>query len=662
MIDFKSVLNDSQYRAVTYLGGPELVIAGAGSGKTRVLTYKLAYLLQQGYPAKNLLALTFTNKAAKEMKNRIKTLVGHRAAKEITVGTFHSVFRSFLVSEIAAGHFDSSYGRDFLIYDDKDTLAVLKSIIHDQKLREDFYDIAVVAKRISNAKNNMLSPDSYVHSSFFQKDCQNNMKAMDAIYKDYQNRLRQANAMDFDDLLLNLFLHFRKNEDRRLAYSQRFDYCLVDEYQDTNLIQKVIIMQLTNEKYQLCVVGDDAQSIYAFRGAVIGNILNFEEDFPGYKEFKLEENYRSTQTIVNASNSLIEKNFRQRQKNVFSNNILGDKITVFRTDSDNQESAYIASTIHDLVQRYHYSYGDFAILYRNNYLSRVIEKTLVSHRLRYIIYGGVGFFQRKEVKDLICYFRAIINPDDDLSMKRIINYPARGIGDSTLEKLVTIANNSGISLWRVISNPANYRQCIKKEATLRSIFNFVALLQSWRDLLSQNAADVVIRVIDDIDIITHLKKSDKDEQDQRVSNIYQLVSDVREYIEEQRSEDVPAFRLYDYLSNKVLLTDEDDKDKEKKEKNSVKLMTIHKSKGLEFPVVFVVGMDEDIFPHCSSKDQSVDIEEERRLCYVALTRAKEKLYLTGSNIRFINGRNVDFASSKFLFDIDSRYLNIINIY
>ena len=659
MIDYRKELNDRQYEAVTYLGGPELVLAGAGSGKTRVLTYKIAYLLEKGILPSRIMALTFTNKAAREMKNRLALLVGQQAVNDIHVGTFHSVFAKYLRKEIAKGILPSTYTRAFTIYDEKDSHSVLDVILKEKELPTSIYDTSSVAERISTAKNRMLPPEEYAKSTMCHEDNRQGYRHIYDIYREYSIRLHQANAMDFDDILLNTYLHYQNHEERRLVCSQYIDYCLVDEYQDTNLIQKTIIRQLTKEKNNLFVVGDDAQSIYDFRGAVIENILHFEDDFPSVAEYKLEENYRSTQTIVNASNSLIVNNRFQRKKILFSNNEGGQGIVIYQAGNDKAEATYLVKMINELVSEGRYGYGDFAILYRSNSLSRLVEKTLASHGIKYVIYGGVGFFQRREIKDVFSYFRVLLNPDDDFSLSRIINFPKRDIGETALTKLSEIARYNGISLWKVISNPNNYHYAIKRQKTRENIALFVSQLQALRNTLSADAYQVACNVISSTKMIEAYKEIDQKENSNRTENIYQLLRDVKEYVDEKYLEDSPAVTLGDYVSDRALFTDEDEKNKEAAESISVKLMTIHKSKGLEFPVVFVICMEEDVFPCRQSLDDLSYQEEERRLCYVAMTRAKKELFFTCSLERFLNGQLRTLEPSRFLYEIDKEYLCMV---
>ena len=652
MIDYKNELNDVQYQAVVYTNGPELVLAGAGSGKTRVLTYKIAYLLEQGIHPRQIIALTFTNKAAKEMTNRLISLVGQSAIQGLNIGTFHSIFAKILRREIRNGYFKTTFTDKFDIIDADDSVSEIKKIIKEMQL-SDNYSAEEVAERISKAKNMMITPDNYGRSSLYADDINRKRGKIDDIYKAYSLLLRQSNKMDFDDILLNTYLYFRDNKERRQQCSAFLKYCLVDEYQDTNLIQKAIIMFLTEANNRLFVVGDDAQSIYSFRGAIIGNILHFEKDYPDFVEFKLEENYRSTKTIVGASNSLIAKNAHQRPKKVFSNNEQGSDIVCVRKISDKQEAEFITSTIIELVQEQKYNYGDFAILYRNNSLSRMIEKILLSRRITPVIYGGVGFFQRKEIKDLFAYFRFVIH-QDDISLERIINFPKRDIGDNTVAKLKAIAKNCNTSLWGVISSPTLYQAAIKRQKSRDNLVKFVGMVNKWRGMDLINASRVAQTIIDDTKIIEAYKDEDLEKGTTKVDNVFQLIRDIIEFVDERRNAN-EGVSLSDYIIDRALFTDEDDKDKTEKDGVSVKLMTVHKSKGLEFPVVFVAGMDEGIFPCQQSLMTEYDVEEERRLCYVAMTRAKKELYLTGVMNRFIHGENRQLEPSRFIGNISEEY-------
>ena len=657
MIDYKNELSNVQYKAVTYTDGPELVLAGAGSGKTRVLTYKIAYLLEQGIHPRQILALTFTNKAAKEMTNRLINLVGINAIQGLNIGTFHSIFAKILRSEIRHGYLKTTFTENFDIIDDKDSVVEIKKLIKEMQL-DDHYVAEDIADRISKAKNQMITPDNYGRSTLYDDDVRRKCVKTEDIYKAYNILLRQSNKMDFDDILLQTFLFFRDNKERRQQCSAFLKYCLVDEYQDTNLIQKAIVKFLTEVNNRLFAVGDDAQSIYSFRGAIIGNILHFEKDFPGFVEFKLEENYRSTKTIVGASNSLIANNIHQRPKKVFSNNEQGSHIVCVRKTNDRKEAEFITSTIIELIHDQKYSYGDFAILYRNNSLSRMIEKTLLSHRITPVIYGGVGFFQRKEIKDLFAYFRFVIHLDD-ISFERIINFPKRDVGDNAVAKLKAIAKNCGVSLWSVMSNPTLYEAAIKRQKTRDNLVTFVSQVNKWRSMVLANASRLAQTIINDTGIIDVLRDIDQKEQTTKADNVYQLLRDIQEFVDERRNNH-GGISLSDYVIDRALFTDEDEKDKEQKDGISVKLMTIHKAKGLEFPVVFVAGMDEGIFPCQQSLMKDYDIEEERRLCYVAMTRAKKELYLTGASNRFIHGESRSLESSRFIDDISEEFkINMI---
>lgn len=668
MINFRSELSKAQYNAVIYTDGPELVIAGAGSGKTRVLTYKIAYLIEQGIDPNQIIALTFTNKAAREMRKRVVSLLDEQAKKLNNIGTFHSIFMRLLRFEAEKGLLKLPFTKDFSVYTPDDTKKVLKEIIEEMVvttgLDDSKYKPSDVAERISIAKNSMITPTEYGGSDLNVFDKKMDQPAIRIIYEKYNKRLQMANAMDFDDLLLNFYLHLKENDDRRRRYSERIQYVLVDEYQDTNILQKNILLQLTQEKQNICAVGDDAQSIYAFRGAVIDNILHFEEDFPTAKEFKLEQNYRSTSLIVNAANSLIEHNKNQRKKICFSENSGGDAIVSHRSNDARSEAEYVVSVILDKIHDKEFNYGDFAILYRNNMFSSVIEQELIKANIDYVIYGGVGFFERKEVKDLFSYLRLIINLNDDYSLKRIINFPVRGIGDGTITKLCKIASANKISLWNVIENSCNYSTAVKQQKTCTAIQKFARDIKQWRDMLSYDGIDaynIVEKIVNDTNMISVIKEIDnkeKKEDSSRVGNIYQLLSDVKEFVNE-RKHDGLTFTLSDYIESRSLFTDEDENKNVQKEKDAVKLMTIHKSKGLEFPVVFVIAFDNDIFPSKKSLDNNKAYEEERRLCYVALTRGKKQVFFTGARERFLFGKSVDLRPSSFLFEIDDKYMNIV---
>lgn len=653
MIDYKKELSEVQFKAVTYIDGPELVIAGAGSGKTRVLTYKIAYLIEKGIQPNQILALTFTNKAAKEMKERIGSLVERNSAYKVVMGTFHSIFNKILRHELEHLRGILPYTSKFTIYDTDDSEKVIKEIVEKMYLDPKVYTPSVVQGRISEAKNNMVTPDKYPQSTLMDIDRDRHIGSVHKIYKKYQQSLVASNAMDFDDLLLNTFLLFKNNDEVRLRYAKHFKYCLVDEYQDTNRIQKEILLQLTTESNMLCAVGDDAQSIYAFRGAIIKNILDYEIDYPGAVVFKLEENYRSTQTIVNAANSVIMKNRRQIFKNCFSNNAEGERITLYRGSTDRYEARYVIDTIIEKVQTGAYCYNDFTILYRSNWLSRSFEETLRKESIPYRIFGGMSFYQRKEIKDVLAYFRVVVNPDDEQALRRIINYPTRGIGSTTLQKLIEKSVISSKTLWTILSSPRNYTSLFTK-GTTNKILDFLHLIQGWQSKQNLNAFDLASLIIRESGISKKLRDSHKEEDQEKYENIEELLAGIKTFVEDHQKDEKPAVSLDDYIREVSLFTDEE-KDKDESIPY-VKLMTIHASKGLEFPVVFVVGMDEDVFPSRQSSESPAALEEERRLFYVAITRAKQLCFLTGANARFKNGSYSNCERSSFIRDIDHKYI------
>lgn len=652
MVDFRKELSDIQFKAVTYMDGPELVIAGAGSGKTRVLTYKIAYLLENGIQPNRILALTFTNKAAREMKKRIASLVSSDAAYKIQMGTFHSIFAKILRDEIDYNKELLPYTKNFSIYDSDDSQNAIKEIIEKMGLDPKKYETVKVASKISTAKNNMITPDQYVFSQLFENDKDSKLDKIGEIYKKYNLALKMANAMDFDDLLLNIYLLFNGADNVRNKYANLYQYILVDEYQDTNRIQKEILLQLTKDKNMICAVGDDAQSIYAFRGAVIDNILNFDKDFPDAEIVKLEENYRSTQTIVKAANSVIQKNRFQIFKDLFSNNDTGEPISLIRAANDRGESSAIVNTIKQMVCNEKYSYNDFAILYRSNWLSRSLEEELRREFIPYRIYGGTSFYQRKEVKDLLAYFRLVINPDDEQALCRIINYPTRGIGNTTIAKLVDISVLWNKSIWEIISHPNNLNSFPK--GTAKKIIDFVHLVKSWQSYESENAYDIAAKICKESGIVDLLSHSSKPEDSDRHDNVLQVLASVKDFIEDHKNDENPSVTLEDYIREVALLTDEDNDTNLKRE--CVKLMTVHSSKGLEFPIVFIAGMDDNTFPCRQAYDSSSSYEEERRLFYVALTRAKKKCFLTGACSRFRNGNMQPYEKSPFINDIDNIFV------
>ena len=653
MPDYIEELNASQRAAVLYGDGPSLVIAGAGSGKTRVLTYKIAYLLENGYNPWNILALTFTNKAAREMKERIARQVGEQRARYLWMGTFHSVFSRILRAEASHIGFTSQ----FTIYDSADSKSLLRSIIKEMGLDEKTYKPGSVQARISNAKNHLVSPSGYAaNKEAYEADAAAKMPAIRDIYSRYWERCRQAGAMDFDDLLVYTYILFRDFPEVLARYREQFRYVLVDEYQDTNYAQHSIVLQLTKENQRVCVVGDDAQSIYSFRGADIDNILYFTKIYPDTKVFKLEQNYRSTQTIVRAANSLIEKNERQIPKEVFSEKERGEAIGVFQAYSDVEEGDIVTNKIAQLRREHDYGYSDFAILYRTNAQSRVFEEALRKRSMPYKIYGGLSFYQRKEIKDIIAYFRLVVNPNDEEAFKRIINYPARGIGDTTVGKIIKAATDNNVSLWTVLCEPITYGLTINKNTHTR--------LQGFRELIEQfmtevaekNAYEIGTAIIRQSGIINDVCQDNSPENLSRKENIEELVNGMNDFCAMRQEEGNTNVSLIDFLSEVSLLTDQDS-DKEG-DGEKVTLMTVHSAKGLEFRNVFVVGLEENLFPSGMAGDSPRAMEEERRLFYVAITRAEEHCFLSFAKTRFRYGKMEFGSPSRFLRDIDTRFLQL----
>ena len=653
MPDYIEELNESQRAAVLYGDGPSLVIAGAGSGKTRVLTYKIAYLLENGYNPWNILALTFTNKAAREMKERIARQVGEQRARYLWMGTFHSVFSRILRAEASHIGFTSQ----FTIYDSADSKSLLRSIIKEMGLDEKTYKPGSVQARISNAKNHLVSPSGYAtNKEAYEADAAVKMPAIRDIYSRYWERCRQAGAMDFDDLLVYTYILFRDFPEVLARYREQFRYVLVDEYQDTNYAQHSIVLQLTKENQRVCVVGDDAQSIYSFRGADIDNILYFTKIYPDTKVFKLEQNYRSTQTIVRAANSLIEKNERQIPKEVFSEKERGEAIGVFQAYSDVEEGDIVTNKIAQLRREHDYGYSDFAILYRTNAQSRVFEEALRKRSMPYKIYGGLSFYQRKEIKDIIAYFRLVVNPNDEEAFKRIINYPARGIGDTTVGKIIKAATDNNVSLWTVLCDPITYGLTINKNTHTK--------LQGFRELIEQfmtevaekNAYEIGTAIIRQSGIINDVCQDNSPENLSRKENIEELVNGMNDFCAMRQEEGNTNVSLIDFLSEVSLLTDQDS-DKEG-DGEKVTLMTVHSAKGLEFRNVFVVGLEENLFPSGMAGDSPRAMEEERRLFYVAITRAEEHCFLSFAKTRFRYGKMECGSPSRFLRDIDTRFLQL----
>lgn len=653
MPDYIEELNEGQRNAVLYNDGPSLVIAGAGSGKTRVLTYKIAYLLENGYQPWNILALTFTNKAAREMKERIARQMGPERARHLWMGTFHSIFLRIL--HVEAGHI--GFTSQFTIYDTADSKSLIRSIIKEMGLDEKVYKPGMVQARISNAKNHLVSPAGYANNKeTYEGDRAAKVPALRDIYQRYWERCRQADAMDFDDLLFYTFLLFRDHPEVLARYQDQFRYILVDEYQDTNFAQHSIVLQLAKNHQHVCVVGDDAQSIYSFRGADIDNILYFTKVYPDTKVFKLEQNYRSTQTIVRAANSLIEKNQWQIRKEVFSEKEKGEAIGVYQAYSDVEEGDIVVNKIAELRREKRYAYSDFAILYRTNAQSRIFEEAMRKRSMPYRIYGGLSFYQRKEIKDVIAYFRLIVNPNDEEAFKRIINYPARGIGDTTVGKIIAAATGHNVSLWTVLCEPLAYGLNFNKGT--------VGKLQAFRELISafitdaaeKNAYEIGADIIRQSGIINDVCQDNSPENLSRKENIEELVNGMSDFCAQRQEEGNSNVLLGDFLSEVSLLTDQDsDKDGDDEK---ITLMTVHSAKGLEFKNVFVVGMEENLFPSSMVGDSPRALEEERRLFYVAITRAEEHCFLSYAKTRFRYGKMEFGSPSRFLKDIDVRFLRL----
>lgn len=652
-MDLLNDLNESQRKAVEYIDGPSLVIAGAGSGKTRVLTYKIAYLLQQGVKPWSIMALTFTNKAAREMKERIGKLVGQELAQHLYMGTFHSIFSRILRAE--AQHI--GFTNNFTIYDESDSRSLIKTIVKEMELDEKVYKPASVHSRISMAKNNLMSAENYARDKeLYQADQRAKMPRVGEIFITYVQRCQQANAMDFDDLLTLTFKLFQEHEDIRKKYADRFDFLLVDEYQDTNHAQMRIVMQLCKEKERVCAVGDDSQSIYSFRGANIDNILRFQSRFKEARLFKLEQNYRSTQSIVEAANSLIKHNSNQIPKNVYSKNDKGESLIYKPAYSDKEEALIVCREIKRIKRQDDCQYSDFAILYRTNAQSRSFEEEFRKQGIPYRIYGGLSFFQRKEIKDVIAYFRLVANPDDEEAFKRIINYPARGIGNTTVAKIAACALDNHVSFWQVISSPEHYGLGVNK-GTLAKLESFRLMISGFVEKsASMNAFDLGDTIVKESGISADIYKSgSRDPEDlARQENLEELLGGMQSFVEECREEgrEQEAY-LTDYLQGVALLTDLDSKGDD--DEPRVSLMTVHASKGLEFPTVFVVGLEENIFPSAIVSTLR-ELEEERRLLYVAITRAEKHCVLTSAKNRFRYGKMEFGNPSRFIKEIDSAFI------
>ena len=655
-MDLLKDLNEAQRAAVEYIDGPSLVIAGAGSGKTRVLTYKIAYLLSQGMKPWSIMALTFTNKAAREMKERIGKLVGNDLAQHLYMGTFHSIFSRILRAE--AEHI--GFNNNFTIYDESDSRSLIKAIVKEMGLDDKKYKPAAVHAKISMAKNNLMSAAAYdSDAAIFEQNKRAQMPEVGKIFVAYVQRCKQANAMDFDDLLTLTYQLFREHEDIRHKYAARFDYVLVDEYQDTNHVQMSIVMQLCQEKQRVCAVGDDSQSIYSFRGANIDNILNYQRQFQGTRLFKLEQNYRSTQTIVEAANSLIKHNRNQIPKDVFSENAKGEKIQYKPAYSDKEEAAIVAKDVKRIRREDGCQYSDFAILYRTNAQSRSFEEEFRKQGIPYRIYGGLSFYQRKEIKDIIAYFRLVANPDDEEAIKRIINYPARGIGATTVLKIADCAHQNQVSFWEVIGAPERYGLAVTK-GTMNKLETFRLLISSFIERAqTTDVYELGDAIIKESGISQDIM-SGKDADDlARQENLEEFLSGMSAFVEERREEGrFDELFMQDYLQDVALLTDADsDGDKDEPR---VSLMTVHAAKGLEFPTVFVVGLEENIFPSPLSAASLRELEEERRLLYVAITRAEKHCILTNAKNRWRYGKMEFDNPSRFIDEIDGKLIDSLD--
>ncbi len=650
-VSFLEDLNENQRLAVEYTDGASLVIAGAGSGKTRVLTYKIAYLLKTGMIPSSILALTFTNKAAREMKNRIATMVGERTARYLWMGTFHSIFGRILRNEADK----IGFTKNFTIYDTSDSNSLIKSIVKELKLDDKVYKHGFVHSRISFAKNNLITPEAYLGNSDLMKaDMNSRVPRISDIYMIYCNRCKQADAMDFDDLLLQTNVLFRNHPDVLQKYQQAFSYILVDEYQDTNFAQYLIVKKLAEQHERICVVGDDAQSIYSFRGANIDNILQFKNAYHNAKIFKLEQNYRSTQNIVNAANSLIDKNTAQIRKTVFSEKDTGELIKILSVYNDLEEGVIVANNISELQKKEDFSFQQIAILYRTNSQSRVLEEALRKQGIPYRIYGGLSFYQRKEIKDVIAYCRLICNPNDEEALKRIINYPARGIGDTTVNKLIECAQLHAVSAWEVLSDMLKYNLPVNG-GTANKLAQFRSMISVFSEqVYTQNAYDLVNSIVKVTGVISDTYVDRSPENLSKQENVQELLKAIHEYCDNREKNNETGF-LPDFLSEVSLLTDQDT-DKEA-ETDKVTMMTVHAAKGLEFRAIFIVGMEEDLFPSSYTVGNERELEEERRLFYVAITRAEELCFISYAKSRFRNGK-VNFSNpSRFIKDIDSKFLD-----
>ena len=651
MINYEEELNGAQLDAVRYLDGPQLVIAGAGSGKTRVLTYKIAYLLEHGFEPWSILALTFTNKAAGEMKERIAARVGERAASMLWMGTFHSVFSKILRRE--AHHI--GYTPQFTIYDQADSRSLVKSIIKEMQLDDKVYKPNNVAERISSAKSSLISPSDYENDQGLRRDdLHAKIPSTYEIYKRYAERCRLANAMDFDDLLVNTYRLFRDMPEVLDQYVDRFRYVLVDEFQDTNYVQGCIVWQLTQARRAICVVGDDAQSIYSFRGANIGNILGFTERYAGARIFKLEQNYRSTKMIVNAANSLIARNCEQIKKTVYSDRGEGTPLMLYSAYSDFEEGEIVANKIAELRRTEGLQYSDFAILYRTNAQSRIFEEAFRKRSFPYRIFGGLSFYQRKEIKDIIAYFRLICNSNDEEAFKRIINFPARGIGDKTLQKVKDAAMERGVSFWSVIADPMQPPLDVSK-GTFTKLQLFAAMIERFAGYAqNKDAIETARLVLQESRMLAEFNSDNSVEGKARQENVQELMNGIADFVDVRREEGNANDKLVDFLSEVSLMSDLDSKEED--DGNRVTLMTIHSAKGLEFSTVFIVGLEEELFPNQCAQNSLRELEEERRLFYVAITRAKDHCVLSFAKSRYKYGQFNFCEPSRFIKEIDTRYI------
>ncbi|MDH6355394.1 DNA helicase-2/ATP-dependent DNA helicase PcrA [Dysgonomonas sp. PH5-45] len=653
MEDLLQQLNESQRAAVEFCDGPSLVIAGAGSGKTRVLTYKIAYLLKLGLPPQNILALTFTNKAAREMRERVGQLVGEHVARRLWMGTFHSIFSRILRAEAER----IGFGATYTITDSADSRNLIKTIIKEMQLDDKLYKPGMVQAVVSRAKNALVSPAMYAQNKeVLEHDARAKVPQIKDIYREYNRRLKASNMMDFDDLLFYTNRLFLDNPEVLKTYQERFQYILVDEYQDTNRSQYQIVSQLAALHHRICVVGDDAQSIYAFRGANIDNILQFSGEYTNAQTFKLERNYRSTQNIVNAASSLISRNVEQIRKKIYSENEEGEKLELSSAFSDFEEGLIVANKIQELRRQKQEPYSDFVILYRTNAQSRIFEESLRKRNIPYRIYGGLSFYQRKEIKDVIAYFRLVVNPNDEEALKRIINFPTRGIGQTTLSKVAEAARLHNTSLWQVVSNPLAFNLNINA-GTGRKLADFRELIDSFMQQLQElSAYEMASLIVKQSGIAREAYQDNTPEGMSRQENLQELLGGINEFCETRREEGEEQIGLMDFLAEVSLLTDQDTDKESGHEK--VTMMTIHASKGLEFKNVFIVGLEEDLFPSSMAKSETRGLEEERRLFYVAITRAKEFCMLTYAKSRFRNGQTNPCNPSRFLREIDTSFLNI----